>query len=75
MISSRSQECPLSFLRGHRGYGGLPDKLGKCNFIWTKLDDIWREKKYLTPSSSQERPLSFLTGHGGDTGLPDKLGS
>ena len=33
-----SQECPLSFLRGHGEDSGLPNKLGSgfsvCNFIW-----------------------------------------
>ena len=27
-FSPRNQERPLSFLRGHGGDGGLPDKLG-----------------------------------------------
>ena len=37
------------FLKGHGEDGGLLDKLGSCNFIWTKLDDIWRKKKILSP--------------------------
>ena len=74
----RSQEHPLSFLRGHRGDSGLPDKLGSwffiCDFIWVQLDDIWWEQIWPQPRS-QEHPLSFLRWHVGYSGLHYKLGS